>query len=87
VPHPIKALVGITVLGRGAVRIGFEMHPRRGHVLPWLDKLFVDGLMIIYTPEGLGRMTAGKTVMDRSEEAWMPVSVLMRLYGPNREDR
>ena len=80
-PHEIKAIVGVTVLGRGAVRIGFTMRPRGGKILPYLDKLFVDGLLIIYTPEGVERMTTGTTFRDRSEEAWMSVGELMRRYG------
>src|SRR5579872_560597 len=80
-PRPMVAIVGITVLGRGAVRLGFTMRPRAGRVLPYLDKLFVDGLLIIYTPEGVGRMTTGKTVADTSQEAWMSVDELLRRYG------
>ena len=85
-PHPVKALVGVTVLGRGAVRVGFEMRPRQGRFLPYLDKLFVDGLMIVYTPEGVDRMMFGKTVGDQSEEAWMPLSTLLRRYGAVPEE-
>lgn len=80
-PRPAKAIVGTTVLGRGAVRLGFTLRPRLGRLLPFLDKLFVDGLLIIYTPEGFQRMTHGKTMHDPSREAWMSVSRLRGLYG------
>jgi len=80
-PPRIKAIVGRTVLGRGAVRLGFTMRPRGGSLLSLFDRLFLDGLLILYTPEGQERMRIGKTVRDDSADAWMSITELLRRYG------
>jgi hypothetical protein len=79
--EPIEAIYGVTVLGRGAIRLGFTMRPRKRSILAAFDRLFLDGLMILYTPEGQERMMLGKTVNDQSAEAWMSIGELRRHYG------
>lgn len=87
IPQPIKAIRGVTVLGRGAVRVGFTMLPRDGELMARLDRLFLDGLLIIYTPEGGGRLTAGRTAGADSQVAWMSTGEILRRYGSRRSLR
>ena len=80
-PTHIKALFGVTVLGRGAARLGFTLRPRKNTVRNRLDRLFLDGLLILYSPEGQHRMTVGKTVQDQPVDAWMSIDHLLHQYG------
>lgn len=86
-PGPIKAIYGVTIMGRGAVRVGFTIRPRKRSIVAAFDRLFLDGLMILYTPEGQERMMLGKTVNDQAAEAWMSIGELGRRYGADRPGR
>ena len=52
-PHLIIAVYGVSVLSRGAVRLGFTIRPRKPGLQTQLDRMFLDGLLTLYTAEGL----------------------------------
>lgn len=76
----IVALYGFTMLGPAAARLGFC---RRVHALTpraVADRLYMNGLLAIYTPEGLSRLRQGHVLEAAPEEVWMSRGQLLRLY-------
>ncbi len=80
-PYPCKAIFGVSILSRGAVRLGFEMRQREKGFQRWLDRLFFNGLLILYGAEGKDRSALGRTMHGYPAEVWMSRGELLRQYA------
>jgi hypothetical protein len=81
-PGPVKALYGVSVLSRGAVRLGFTVRDRKPRFRNGLDRLFFDGLLVLYTAEGRDRLLLGRTATDQPREVWISAAELIRRHYP-----
>src|SRR5579875_563038 len=76
----IKAIVGVTILSRPAPRLGFTVRARPHTIHAWFERFFLHGLLAIYNPQGLARLTRGKQGVY-AEEVWMSRATLLSRYG------
>jgi peptidoglycan-N-acetylglucosamine deacetylase len=79
--HEVKALFGITLLGPLAARLGFVRVDHNAPIKKRLDRMFMHGLLMLYSVEGLRRMSRGLHLQDFPQEIWMSRHELMRRYG------
>ncbi len=81
----VRAFYGVTLLSRGAARLGFEVRRCQPTLRTRLDRMFMIGLLLLYNREGLSRLSHGSnTLHSYPQEAWMSRGRLMRLYGACR---
>jgi hypothetical protein len=83
--HEMRAIHGVSLLGRAAPRLGFVAVPRQVNLGTWLDRIFAHGLLVIYNPGGLRRLALGHTRLTYPETVWMSRAVLLRRYGAATE--
>jgi hypothetical protein len=76
-----RALFASSLMSRGAPRLGFVLRDRPVTLTAWMDRLFLEGLLILYTPEGKERLEHGSTFARFPQELWMSRATLLRLYG------
>jgi hypothetical protein len=77
----VPALVGVTLLGRVGARLGFIVRERPHSLGAWCDRIFMTGLLALYNPGGLQRLTQGTTRGSYPQEVWMTHTELMSRYG------
>jgi hypothetical protein len=76
-----EALYGFTLLGAGAARLGFY---RRQVPITWrgrANRLFMNGLIVLYHPDGIRRLERGRTLSAPPVEIWLSRAQLLHLYG------
>ena len=75
------AVHGLTLIGRAAPRLGFTVRERPVTLLAWFDRFFMQGLLTIYSPDGLKRLQRGTTFGAYPMEVFMSRAELRRRYG------
>jgi hypothetical protein len=79
----VKAIFGVTMLGAVAARLGFYRRPvcSRG---ARAQRLFMNGLLALYSIDGVARLRRGGTLSAWPQEIWMSRAELLRRYGAPR---
>lgn len=78
----IKALYGVTMLWWAGARLGFSVRQRHGGLRDRLDRIFMAGLLLVYSTEGPNRAHQGKTLDSYPREVWISRAELIRRYPP-----
>ncbi|MGH7907174.1 MAG: YkoP family protein [Candidatus Binataceae bacterium] len=76
----VEAFFALTMLSRGAARLGFSVRHRPVNFRNRLDRLFMTGLLLLYNVDGLERLTRGATLRSYPQEVWMSRRKLLHLY-------
>ncbi len=72
---------GITLIANAAVRIGFSARERSMNLRLRLARIFMTGLLLLYTVDGLTRIDKGTTSHSYTREVWLSRRELLRRYG------
>ncbi|MGH7915370.1 MAG: YkoP family protein [Candidatus Binataceae bacterium] len=77
----VEAFFGITLIANAAARIGFSVRARPMNLRLRLDRIFMTGLLLLYTIDGLTRIDKGTTSHSYPREVWLSRRELLRRYG------
>jgi hypothetical protein len=81
-PSTIRALFGVTLLASAAPRLGFTLRPRPLNLHLRLERFFLQGLLAIYSSEGLARLEHGaENHNPYPQEVWMSLATLLDRYS------
>ncbi len=78
---PIKAFYGVTMVWWAAARLGFEVHDRKGIVRNRFDRIYMTGLLLVYSNDRAIADCRGNTLSGRPREVWLSRAELIRCYG------
>jgi|SRR5579872_6739522 len=76
-----SAMYGRTVMAHLSPAFGFTIRRRRHSFRSFLDRLYLQGLLILYSRCGVEKLLAGRTALAWPDETWMSRGDLLRLYG------
>jgi hypothetical protein len=80
-PPGVRAIWGLSMLGRAAPRLGFTVRERPHTIHAWFDRFFLLGLLALYNRSGTARLARGTTYSGYPVELWMSRGELERRYG------
>lgn len=77
----IEAIFGVTLLAAAAARLGFDRRTMASARRAKADRLFMNGLLVLYSTDGVARLKRGRTLKMPPQEIWMSRGELLRRYG------
>lgn len=77
----VESFCGVTLIARAAARLGFSVRPLPLTLRRRLDRMFMRGLLMLYTTDGLSRVEKGSTARSYPQEVWLSRRELLRRYG------
>lgn len=77
----IRALYGVTMLTKGALRLGFTVRRQPVNIRRRFEKIFMTGLLFLYAAEGVQRLMNGTTPRVYPQEVWISRRELIKRYG------
>lgn len=77
----VKAVYAVTLLAAGGRRLGFTRRTRPVNLRTRLDRFFLIGLLALYSPQGLARLTRGQARDAYPEEIWISRDELIQRYS------
>lgn len=77
----VRAIYGFTLLGPAAARLGFSVKRGESSIKQHFVRLFMTGLLVIYSREGLSRIWRGSTAGSYPCEVWMSRRELIARYA------
>lgn len=80
-PAGVRAVYGMTLLGRAAPRLGFTLRPPAKHWYSPLERFYLLGLIALYHPRGVERLPRGTTYNSSPQETWMSRQELIRRFS------
>jgi hypothetical protein len=80
----VEAFFGVTLIARAAARLGFSVRELPRTLRRRFDRMFMTGLLVLYTPDGLSRISRGTTVRSYPQEVWLSRRELLRRYRSYR---
>lgn len=81
----LRAFYGMTLLSRAAGRVGFTVRSRHPTPLAWFDRIYMQGLLLLYAPEGSERVARGTSKGFYPGEVWLSRGELLRRYGSGQQ--
>lgn len=79
----IKGVCGVTLLWPAARRLGFVVVERSGWLRNRLDRIYMGGLLLIYSSDGPSRAQLGRTLDRHPQMVWFSRNDLIRSYAPS----
>lgn len=80
-PAGVGTFYGQTLIGRAAQIVGFTIFSRPRTLYDRLERIYMLGLLQIYSYEGGRRLTHGTQLDAMPQDTWMSRSTLLDLYG------
>jgi hypothetical protein len=83
-PPDVKAVYGVTLLSQAARLLGFTVRDRPRTLYEHLNRLFMTGLLVLYAPDGVGRLSRGMTLGTFPRDVFLSRAELLRRFGASR---
>lgn len=78
---PVKAFYGVTMVWWVAARLGFEVHDRRRVIRNQFDRIYMSGLLLVYSNDRAIAAYDGNTMSGHPREVWLSRAELIRRYA------